>query len=292
MSTDMNTQATPPAAPPPAASALQSGSYPQQARGQSRVVAGLAIALGCVVVLATLGSATFSTIAAASVHTETQSIGTAGVTELIVEADATTMRIGFADVPQATLDVTSGAGSGEWALLRDGSELRVRSPQAFGSGWFLGGMESVTLTLPRELEATALDATLALSAGELTVDGAFGALDIGVGAGAVTVEGSARTLVIDLSAGAAEILLDDVREATFSVSAGGIDARLTGVAPRQVTVDVSAGALDLTLPEAIYDVRSDVSAGDFVNRLTTGSDAGNVVDVMVSAGSATIGSAR
>ena len=87
-------------------------------------------------------------------------------------------------------------------------------------------------------------------------------------------EGSARTLVVDLSAGAAEILLDDVREATFSVSAGAIDSRLTGVAPRQVTVDVSAGSLDLTLPDAIYDVRSDVSAGDFVNRLTTGSDAG------------------
>ena len=44
--------------------------------------------------------------------------------------------------------------------------------------------------------------------------------------------------------------------------------------------------------EPAYDVRSDVSAGDFENGLNTDADARNVVDVTVSAGSVTITGAR
>jgi hypothetical protein len=76
------------------------------------------------------------------------------------------------------------------------------------------------------------------------------------------------------------------------VSAGAVDARLTGSAPRAVTVDVSAGSLDLRLPDEAYDVRSDVSAGDFENGLRTDAESGNVVDVTVSAGTVTITEAR
>ena len=83
-------------------------------------------------------------------------------------------------------------------------------------------------------------------------------------------------MTADLSAGGADIDLDDVAEADFSVSAGAVDARLTGTAPRTVTVDVSAGALELTLPEAAYDVRSDVSAGEFENGPNTEPGARNV----------------
>ncbi len=291
MSIDTNGKTPPVAASAPTAPDPTSQAYGRRASGQSRVVAGLTIALGCVIVLVTLGSATFSTIAAAGVHTETQTIDTAGVTELTVEANVATMRIGFADVSQATLEVTTG-GSGEWTMERTGRELRVQSPRGFGGGWFLDDTELATLTLPRELEGPALDANLDLSAGELTVDGEFGALDIGVGAGAATVTGSARTLNVNVSAGGAEILLDDVQQAQFSVSAGAIDSRLTGVAPQLVTVDVSAGSLNLALPDVTYDVRSDVLAGDFVNRLTTEGGSANVVDVMVSAGSVIINSGR
>ena len=149
-----------------------------------------------------------------------------------------------------------------------------------------------TLTLPRELEGTALDASLDLSAGELTVDGAFDDLDIDVGAGTLTVDGAARTLMVDLSAGGADIDLADVSEAQFSVSAGAVDARLTGSAPDAVTVDVSAGSLDLRLPDGAYDVRSDVAAGDFENGLRTDAESRNVVDVTVSAGTVTITEAR
>jgi hypothetical protein len=271
--------AAPPAATPPTG-------------GASRVVAILTIALGCAVVLGVIGSAVFSTIGAASVRTETQTVDASGVTDLNVTVDAASLQIEFADVSDATLEVTSGLGVGAWTLEREGDELTVATPRRFGPGWIFGGEVRATLTLPSELEGTTLDAALDLSAGELVVGGAFGALDVEVGAGALSVEGSARTLTVDLSAGGADVELDGVAEADFSVSAGAVDARLTGAAPRLVTVDVSAGSLDLTLPDAAYDVRSDVSAGEFDNRLSTEVGARNVVDVTVSAGSVTIAEAR
>lgn len=277
----MSTMTPLPPAPPAA-------TPPRETRGASRVVAILTIALGCAVVLGAIGSAVFSTVAAASVRTETQTIDVAGVTDLEVAVDAASLRIEFADVSEATLDVTSGLGVGPWTLERDGDELDVATPQRFGGGWIFGGEVRATLTLPRELQGEALDASLDLSAGELTVDGAFGDLDIEVGAGTLTVNGSARTLGVDLSAGGADIDLADVSEAEFSVSAGAVDSRLSGSVPRAVTVDVSAGSLDLTLPDAAYDVRSDVSAGDFENGLRTEPGARNVVDVTVSAGTVTI----
>ncbi|MGZ8804396.1 MAG: hypothetical protein ACXWZG_03725, partial [Microbacterium sp.] len=227
---------------PPAPAAPPAPTTPPTG-GASRVVAILTIALGCAVVLGVIGSAVFSTIAAASVRTETQTLDASGVTDLDVTVDAASLRIEFADVSDATLEVTSGLGVGAWTLEREGDVLAVATPSRFGPGWIFGGEVRATLTLPAELEGTTLDAALDLSAGELVVGGAFGDLDIEVGAGALSVEGSARTLTADLSAGGADIDLDGVAEADFSVSAGAVEASLTGSAPRLVTVDVSAGSL-------------------------------------------------
>ena len=277
---------------PPAPPAPPFAPPPPETRGASRVVAILTVALGCAVVLGALGTAIFSTVAAASVRTDTQTADVAGVESLNVAVDAASLRIEFADVSEATLEVTGGLGVGEWTLERQDDELTVATPHRFGPGWIFGGDVRATLTLPRELEGADLDAALELSAGELTVDGSFGDLGIDVGAGTLTVDGAAQTLTADLSAGGADIDLADVGEATFTVSAGTVDARLTGAAPRAVTVDVSAGSLDLRLPDETYDVRSDVSAGDFENGLRTDADAANVVDVTVSAGTVTITEGR
>lgn len=282
----------PPVPPAPPNAPASAGGTPPPTRNASRVIAILTIALGAAVILGAVGSAIWSTVAAASVRTETRTVDVAGVESLRVAVDAASLRIEFADVPEATLDVTSGLGVGRWTFERTGDELTVETPRRFGPGWIFGGEVRATLTLPQELEGAELDAALELSAGELTVDGGFGDLGVDVGAGTFAVDGSARTLTAELSAGGADIELSDVAEAELSVSAGAIEARLTGAAPRSVTVDVSAGSLDLRLPDAVYDVRSDVSAGDFENGLRTERGARNIVDVTVSAGSATIVAAR
>lgn len=273
-----------PASPPP--------TPPRETGSASRVIAILTIALGVAVVIGALTSATFSTVAAAAVRTETRTVDAAGVRELDVDVDAASLRVDFADVDEATLEVTSGRGADEWTLERDGDELSVSSPERFWFGWGLANETRATLTLPRALEGTTLDASLGLSAGELVVDGAFGELEMDVDAGSLTVSGSARALSADLSAGGADIELADVREAEFQLSAGTVDSRLTGVPPRTVLIDVSAGSLDLTLPSETYDVRSDVSAGDFENGLRTEAGSENQVVVTVSAGTVTVDSAR
>ena len=214
MSTPMNPP-TPPAPPAPPArpsTARPSAAAPQPAetRGASRVVAILTIALGGAIVLGAIGSAVFSTVAAASVRTESESIDVGGVRDLDVDVDAASLDIEFADVSEASLDVTSGAGVGAWTLERNGGTLVVATPHRFGPWWLFGGEVSATLTLPRELEGSELDASLDLSAGDLTVDGAFGDLDIEVGAGSLTVDGAAEAVSVDLSAGGADIDLADV----------------------------------------------------------------------------------
>lgn len=279
----------PPSAPSAGVPAPPGAPRPRETRAASRVIAILTICLGAAVALGAIGSAIVSTIAAANVRTETTSVDASGVRDLSVEVGGASLRVEFADVSEATLEVTSGQGVDAWNLTRDGDELILASARRFGPLWIFGGEVRATLTLPEELES--LDARFDLSAGDLSIEGGFADLELDVSAGSLDVEGSARTLRADLSAGDADIDLDGLAEAGFSVSAGALEARLTGSAPRSVSVDVSAGSLELTLPGGTYDVRSDVSAGEFDNRLRTSRGAANQVEVTVSAGTATLMSA-
>lgn len=285
----MSTTITPPPSAPSSGAPAAPESPQPETRGASRVIAILTVCLGAAIVLGTIGSAVISTLAAASVRTETSTIDASGVQDVRVEVDAASLRVEFADVSEATLEVTSGRGADAWSLTRDGDELTLASSRPFGIGWIFGGEVRATLTLPQELDT--LDAHFELSAGDLNVEGDFAELEIDVSAGSLSVEGTARTLSAELSAGGASIELEGVEEAEYAVSAGALESRLTGSAPREVSIDVSAGSLELTLPDAAYDVRADVSAGELDNRLSTRVGARNTVEVTVSAGSATLTSA-
>lgn len=72
------------------------------------------------------------------------------------------------------------------------------------------------------------------------------------------------------------------------IGAGEILATLTGNALREVRIDVSAGSLVASLPDAEYAVTSDVSAGSFDNELDTSPGAARTVDVQVAAGGVTL----
>ena len=76
--------------------------------------------------------------------------------------------------------------------------------------------------------------------------------------------------------------------ADLRVSAGSMNAALTGDAPTDTTVDVSAGSLELTLPDDTYDVTVSEAAGSVDNDLDTSSTATNTVDVSISAGNVSL----
>lgn len=252
----------------------------------SRVVAILTIVLGSAVILATIIGAVFATLSVSIRHAETQSIDVAGVTEIDVDVSGSDLTVVFDDVDEATLRVVNSGGGNGWVFDVDGDTLRVETPRRV-FGWFLGGNGRATLTLPASLEGT--DASFALGAGSLEANGRFGELDIDLAAGEVTVTGEARSLDVSVNAGSADLALADVDEAEFAVGAGDTTARLTGTAPREVSIDVSAGSLDLTVPDETYALASNVSAGGLdTHALQTDGSSPRSIAVELSAGDVTL----
>lgn len=208
-----------------------------------------------------------------------------GVDSLDLEVSGAEVTVEFRDdADEAVLRIGGGSSDG-WVLKRDGEELHVRGPHD-GFDWFrpdwLRGDQRVTLVLPDRLRG--LDADFTLQAGSLSVDGAFGELDVDVNAGSLSLNATAREFDAQLNAGRADIDLSDVRTAEFTVNAGRIVASLDTV-PSSVAIDVSAGALDLTVPDEEYDLRQDVSAGSLESRLQQSSNSANRITASVSAGS-------
>lgn len=293
-----HTPLTPPPAnhaPPQPAPAAPAPAAPGRSSGVTAVLVATAVIGG----LALAGSGATAAFAAtgtllASSGERSDSVQTQdveGLGSLSVDVDAGNMRIEFADVSDAELSVSNGRSPG-WTLDRDGDELIVRSPEFrwgwwFG-GWFGGGEESAVLVLPESLRESALDADLTLDAGSLDVVGDFGTLDITVNAGALDVEGSAETLAVDMSAGRADMVVDGADDASLSVSAGDLNVDLTGTAPTQTTIDVSAGSIDLTVPDESYAISEEVAAGSLDARVEQSSQSRRVIDVTLAAGSVTI----
>ncbi len=273
--------------PPPTADQPPTGPAGQpSASGTPRVIAIVVIVFGALVILGGILSAVISTAAAASVHTTTRSVAVAGVSELDVDVAAGSLRVEFADVAEAELEVTSSWGADRWTFDRQDDRLVVSSPERFGpwffDGWFADGPGDAVLRLPSSLEGA--NADISLAAGDLGIEGAFGELALDLGAGRADIAGSADTVTADVSAGRADLDLDDVSTASLTVSAGALNAVLTGSQPGDIVVDVSAGSMELTVPEGDYDVTSDVSAGGFDNQVGSSPGASSTIDVRVSAG--------
>ena len=212
-----------------------------------------------------------------------------GVTTLKVDVGRGDATIRFGDVTEAQMAV-NGQGASDWRMRRDGDVLRVDRPGA-PFGWWIGGWfgadPQMTLTLPRELEGE-LTGDLSLDAGSLTSEGRFDTLSATVSAGSLTVDGGADSVTTRISAGSATLRLEDVTTANLSMSAGDMNAVITGSQPDLVRLDVSAGAMDVTLPSGRYDLSKDTSAGNLDARIQTDPSSSHRVQSTLSAGSITI----
>lgn len=261
---------------------------PPGPRTSARVIAILAIALGAVLVAGALVTGVFSAARAATQRTETLTADARGIRSLDVDVAAADLEIVYGG-EEATLTVTGNVA--DWRLVRDGDGLAVTTQRGWWGSWRpFGDSDRAVLTLPQSLERAGLDADLSLAAGSLRATGAFGDLDLDLSAGAMDVSGSARALETDVSAGRLVFDLADVRDADLQLSAGAANGTLTGSAPQTVTIDVSAGRLDLTLPDVSYAVGSDVSAGELRNDLDIDARSDRRVSVSVSAGFVALGS--
>ncbi|MFG6402251.1 DUF4097 family beta strand repeat-containing protein [Microbacterium sp. P04] len=274
----MTTDISPPAPDQPPQSA------PPRPGAAPRVIALLTAALGVGVLAVSVTGGVLPTVATAAARDEESAIAVDGVSALDVDVSAMSLEVVFAEVDRASLEVRGNTGSGGWTFERDGDVLRVETPRQSFFSWFGGDNGRATLILPERLAG--LDADLRVGGGSIDVAGDYDDLAIDLGAGEVTVDASARSLSADVSAGRGDIALTDVATARLSLGAGELITRLSGSAPRDVQASVSAGSLEITLPDETYAVTSDVSAGDVDNALQTSADSPRTVHVEVSAGNA------
>lgn len=229
-------------------------------------------------------------LANASGSDASYTVGVDGIDRLDLDVDARGIRIEFGDVDEAQLEVRNNPGRA-WTFERDGDDLVVRSPESRWGWWFgswFGNEGTAVLTLPESLNDGSLDADLTLDAGSLDMVGDFAALGVDVGAGSVDIEGSATSLDADMSAGRADILLDGVDDVTLGVSAGDFTVELTGTPPTSTVIDVSAGSVDLTVPDVGYAITQDVSAGSLDAKVDQSDPGDRTIDVTVAAGSVTV----
>lgn len=273
--------------PPPVGSGPSSGG----SSGRTAIVVLTAVVGGIALLGAggTAAAAAAGELASSSRPDSVQTVDIEGISGIDLDVDASDMRIEFGDVDEAELAVTNSR-SPSWTFERDGDELIVRSPDTWGwwfGNWFEGD-EVAVLTLPESANDGSLDGDLRLDAGSLDVVGEFQHLGVEVNAGSLDVEGAASSLDVDMSAGRADVTLDGVDEVVLGIAAGDLNVELTGTPPTQTRIDVSAGSLDLTVPDVSYDITEDVSAGTLNAKVDQASGGRRTIDVSLSAGSATI----
>lgn len=283
-------------APASAAPGGELGQQTDTARLGSRAVSITATVLGACVLLFSGASAAYGAVRgsmAGDGEAGFSAVSAGGVTSIGIDHGFGQLDVQFeGEGRDATLQ-THGMIAERLTLERDGKSLVVRTDDhgaSFGGwGWLFGqdGDQWAILTLPESLEGVDLD--IDSGAGSVYVDGAFGDVDIDTGAGEVQVTGSADSARAEVSAGQVVFDLRDVQTVSTEVSAGNFSGSFSGDAPRELTLDVSAGGADVILPDEAYDLRQDVSAGSVdTEGLRIDSSSTHRIDVRLSAGEVTL----
>ncbi|MFI7483439.1 hypothetical protein ACH9EU_13620 [Kocuria sp. M1R5S2] len=164
---------------------------------------------------------------------------TADVEHVLVEAVHAGFRL--EDVPEPQVEngrlTLAAPPSGSW----------------FGTGSWIGprGGMQVRVTVPAEDEP--VDLRLSGRAGTLSAEGDFRDVRLETEAGVVEVQGSARSLWASSEVGA--VSLDGVRvreDLDVHTEVGATEVRLTGDAPRRVSVTTRAGAIEAEVQDAAW----------------------------------------
>lgn len=269
---------------------------------------GIAIATAVVggVVLAGLGASAAFAMVASSQPTDARAVAggplvpvdVTGVTSLDLSVGIAELELEFGDVPEATLR-TNGGQADRWSLTRDGDELVVRAPKA-SSGFCVFGLcptargqhVTATLTLPQELAGRGFDADIQIGVGSLRAAGTFGELDVKVDAGDAFVTGKAEHLGFEIGAGTFSGEIEGAKTVEAEVSLGDLELVLRGDPPTDVTLEVSAGSIDLAVPAGPYDVTHGRTAGSIDNTLRTVPGAPNRISAKVDLGDISLRESR
>lgn len=260
---------------------------PPRRSGAALAVSIVTIVVGGCAILGTLGSTAFTAAAALSRSADgeqTRASDVAGLRDLDVDMAGASLTIEYGDVSEAVLD-DAGANASGWTFERRGATLRVVSPDDSFLDW--DSSPAATLTLPRELGRSGVDLRVDLAGGSIEVDGDFRDLTVQVTGGAATVSGRADSLDLSVAGGSASAEMSGVDSADFEGTGGELTAVLTGTAPTNTTIDITAGSADIALPDETYLVVSE-GPGSLDNTLRTSPTATPRIEVQTALGSVTL----
>ncbi|MBP6685799.1 MAG: DUF4097 family beta strand repeat protein [Leucobacter sp.] len=269
---------------------------------------GIAIATAVVggVVLLGLGASAAFAMAASSQRADAQTaeasnlapIDATGITGLDLNVGVADLRLEYGSVNEATLTATGGSAD-RWEFSRDGDELVLRAPKSNSGFCFFGVCPSTrgqhvtaTLTLPQSFATQPLDADITVGVGSVRADGSFGELDVQVDAGDAHINGTATDLDLVIGMGTFEGEITGAGTVDAEVSLGDLALVLRGDPPRDVTLKVSAGSIDLAVPAGIYDVTHSRTSGSIDNELTMAAGAPNRISAKVDLGDITLSETR
>ncbi|SFS17872.1 Putative adhesin [Agrococcus baldri] len=260
-----------------------------------RWISIVVIVLGAIAILYGVGGGVLRGFGSHQATSNDYSADASGVEELHIDSSASAFEIRFADVDEATLEVTTNGGPvQQWRLEREGDVLSVDTDWRWnwlGFGIILGdrvGEERAVLTLPAELEHRGLGLEVGVSAGSFEASGDWGAASVELSAGDVDLAGTAESLAVEVSAGEARIEVGTAGAVDLDVSAGRIVGSLSGEQPASIDARVSAGRIDLSIPDGEYAVTEETSAGSSDVHVVDDPSATSTIDVQVSAGNVTL----
>lgn len=257
-----------------------------------RWISTVLVVLGSIGLVFAIGSGVVRGVSAHAATSHSYSADATGLEQLRIDSSASAFEIRFGEVDRATLDVaTTGGPAQHWRFERAGDALEISTDERwrwFGFGVVLGdrvGEERAVLTLPAALETQRLGLDAGLSAGSLEASGDWGATVLDLSAGEADIAGTADSLAIEVSAGEVRVDVETDGAVDLDVSAGRIIGALTGPQPSSIDASVSAGSVELEIPEGPYAVTEQASAGSSRVGVDDDPNAASSIDVQVSAGS-------
>ncbi|MFZ1382168.1 MAG: hypothetical protein WAS54_05180 [Scrofimicrobium sp.] len=217
-------------------------------------------------------------------------IDASGVEEVVVEAAAADLRIGFADVPTAVLSV-EGERADDWSISRDANALKISSGsrRLLSGAKLLNGVKTnAVLSLPQALNNGQLVLELDIATCKFHGAGAFLAVEAEVAASEFDLAAQVQEARIELAAGKARALLENTAKVEFKVAAGSLAGWLKGGAPSFLRVEVATGSADLIVPPVPYRVKKETALGSVDLRVKEESSSPSVIEIEVAMGQVSI----
>ncbi len=226
-------------------------------------------------VIAVVGLAGTATTAIARTHvfpatSVADSVPAAGISAIEIRTGATQVVVLPASGRTIEYETTvRGSRVPEDLVSQEGGTLvfdtRRDREWDWGFGW--PGRDDDQQLVIRVPARLAPDLTLHAGAGEVTIEGTFGVVDLEAGLGDVTLSGTAESLRID--SGVGRVRADVATDGPVVVTGGVGDAVIdlgTTTAPESVTLDSGVGSVQLLLPILTrgYDVQVEGGVGEVV----------------------------